>query len=71
MAERHPGPWVLRDVLPRLKCSHCGGRPKVIALLEDAAGEGVRGGPNPGWRIDFNPVPPFDIIAVRPSSRTS
>jgi hypothetical protein len=40
----------LRDVLPRMRCKVCRGRPKRAALVESPAGEAA-GGPPPGWVI--------------------
>jgi hypothetical protein len=34
MAKKHGGALLLGDLLPRLRCSKCGGRAKFMALVE-------------------------------------
>jgi hypothetical protein len=43
----------LRDVLLRLRCQACHGRPTTVALIENPAGE-AKGGPPVGWEIPLD-----------------
>ena len=49
MVKKHGGELLLRDALARLRCSKCGSRPKIMALVERT--EPGRGGAPNGWRI--------------------
>ena len=40
----------LRNVLPRLRCKNCHGRPATVVLIENPAGQ-AHGGPPVGWAI--------------------
>jgi hypothetical protein len=51
MAKNHGGGLLLGDVLPRLRCSKCGGRPKFMALIERP--EPPRAGAPDTWRIEL------------------
>jgi hypothetical protein len=53
LAEKHGAGVLLRDVLPRLRCQECGGKPAVMALVERADGGPRRAGSPDGWRIDL------------------
>ena len=49
MVKRHGGGLILQDVLDRLRCSKCGGRPTVVALVERT--EPPRAGTPDSWRV--------------------
>jgi hypothetical protein len=56
LIERHGGGLMLRDVLARLRCSKCGRRPHIMALVErpDHGTPGRSGAPE-GWHIALDP----------------
>jgi hypothetical protein len=47
--QRHGGGLVLADAVARLRCSKCGRRPPIVALVEKV--EPPRAGSPKGWRI--------------------
>jgi hypothetical protein len=40
----------LRNVLPRLRCRHCGGRPAAVTLIDASPGQAPNG-LHAGWQI--------------------
>jgi hypothetical protein len=51
LIKKRGGGLMLRDVLLRLRCSRCGGKPAVMTLVERADGGRPRTGAPDGWRI--------------------
>ena len=51
LAGEYGGEMLLRDLLPRVRCWGCGGKPAVMALRERADGGHGRAGSPGGWRV--------------------
>ena len=49
LAEEQGGAALLGEVLPRLRCEACDGKPSVVALVQRADGQAFS--PPVGWRI--------------------
>jgi hypothetical protein len=54
MVQRHGGGLLLQDVLARLRCSKCGKRPPIVALVERTEPSAD------GWRIVVREVSAID-----------
>ena len=54
MVQRHGGGLLLQDVLARLRCSKCGKRPPIVALVERMEPS------SNGWRIVVREVAAAD-----------
>jgi hypothetical protein len=52
LARRYGGQHRVAEVVDRLRCQRCHGRPALVALVENPAGNapGQAGAP-PGWRV--------------------
>jgi hypothetical protein len=58
LAAQLGGGCLVGDVVGRLRCEACGGRPMLVALVEDPAGQSSgRAGAAPGWRIVLRDAP--------------
>lgn len=47
LAKKHGGGLMLRDVLARLRCSKCGSKPSILALVERTEPK------SDGWRVSL------------------